>query len=112
VLHSPDITEATVRITEALTQRPVRAPDFQAENRALQTLAQQLAGDTRSLLKALTTLAIDLCRADSVGVSLLETSENGESVFRWVAIAGTLRPWENEIISGDFSPCATTIQTG
>lgn len=112
MLHSSDITEATVRITDALTQRPAREPDFQAENRALQTLAQQLARDARSLLKTLTTLAIDLCQADSVVVSLLETPEHGESVFQWVAMAGTVKHWENETVPGDFSPCGITIQTG
>jgi PAS domain S-box-containing protein len=112
VLHSPEITEATVCITEALMQRPKREPDFQAENRALQILAQHLAGDARSLLKTLATLVIELCHADTVGVSLLETSEQGESIFRWVAIEGTLNYWENGTTPGDFSPCGTTLEAG
>ncbi len=112
VLHSPDITEETVCITQFLGQRPTREPDFQGENWALQTLAQQLAGDARSLLHTLATLAIDLCQAHTVGVSLLETSNEDESVFRWIAIAGTLKHWENGTMPGDFSPCSTTTKAG
>ncbi|MBD1846029.1 PAS domain-containing protein [Cyanobacteria bacterium FACHB-63] len=104
--HSPDISEATVRITESLAQRPSREPNFQAENQALQILAQQLAGDARSLLKTLAHLAIGLCQADAVGVSLLENEE-----FRWVAIGGTLSHWENSTIPRELSPCEETIRT-
>ncbi|MGG6267256.1 PAS domain-containing protein [Leptolyngbya sp. AN03gr2] len=109
MLPSPEITEATVRITEALSQRPVRQPDFEAENRALQILAQQLAGDTRSLLKTLTTLALDLCQADTVGVSFLESSQADEQSYRWIAISGTLSQYEGNTVPAD-NPCATTLQ--
>lgn len=104
--HSSDISEATVCITESLAQRPSREPNFQAENRALQILAQQLAGDARSLLKTLTHLSLELCQADAVGVSLLENTE-----FRWVAIGGTLSAWENSTIPRQLTPCEAAIQT-
>lgn len=106
---SPEITEATVRITEVLHQRPTRSPNFEVENQALQTLARQLAGDARSLIETLTTLIIDLCQADSVGISLLEPSED-PSAFRWVAVSGSLSPCEGKVISGEDNACATTLR--
>ncbi|MBD1825762.1 PAS domain-containing protein [Cyanobacteria bacterium FACHB-DQ100] len=106
MLHSPDISKAFVRITESLAQRSSRTPNFQAENRALQILAQQLAGDARSLLKTLTHLAIELCQADAVGISLLE-----DTMFRWVSISGTLSHWEAQTVAVDLSPCGTTVRT-
>ncbi|BAU12248.1 PAS/PAC sensor hybrid histidine kinase [Leptolyngbya sp. NIES-3755] len=109
VLPSSEITEATVRITEALSQRPVRQPNFEAENRALQILAQQLAGDTRSLLKTLTTLALDLCQADTVSISFLEFSQSNEPCYQWLATSGTFSQYEGRVVSGDC-PCSTTLQ--
>lgn len=76
------ITEADVLITAALARRPARQPDLAAENHALRTLAQHLMDEPQSLLKILVGIALNLCRADTVGVSLLETAPNGESLFR------------------------------
>ncbi len=103
------ITEADVLITGSLANRPARQPDLAAENQALRTLAQHLMDDPQSLLKTLVGIALNLCRADTVGVSLLETAPNGESLFRWVAIAGTLEPLEQSTTPGNFSPCGTTL---
>jgi PAS domain S-box-containing protein len=106
------MTEADVLITAALADRPARQPDFAAENQALHTLAQQLTDDPQSTLKTLVRIAQDLCRADTAGISLLETSSDGTSVFRWVAIAGALESLEQTTTPGNFSPCATTIHSG
>jgi PAS domain S-box-containing protein len=103
------ITEADVLITEALTLRPARLPDYAAESQALRILAQQLTDEPQSLLKTLVNLAQTLCRADTVGVSLLETDPNGESIFRWVAIAGALEFLEQTTTPSNFSPCGTTL---
>jgi PAS domain S-box-containing protein len=106
---SQAITEADVLITAALASRPARQPDLAAENQALGTLAQHLMDDPQSLLKTLVRIALNLCRADTVGVSLLETAPNGESLFRWVALAGALEQFEQTTTPGNFSPCSTAL---
>ncbi|HEY9859806.1 MAG TPA: PAS domain-containing protein, partial [Candidatus Obscuribacterales bacterium] len=103
------ITEADVLITEVLASRPARPPNFAAENQALRTLAQHLTDDPQSLLKTLVRLALDLCQADTVGVSFLETAPDGTSFFRWVAIAGGVEHWEQSTTPSNFSPCGTTL---
>jgi PAS domain S-box-containing protein len=107
--RSQGITEADVLITEVLASRHARPPDLAAENQALRTLAQHLMDEPKSMLKTLVRLALALCRADTVGVSFLETTPNGESVFRWVAIAGAFEPLEQGTTPGNFSPCGTTL---
>lgn len=106
---TPVVTETEVLITEALASRPRRQPDLAAENKALHTLSQKLGERPRSLLKTLVQLALDLCQADTVGVSLLQTAPNGESTFRWVAMAGALEFLEQNTTPGNFSPCGTTL---
>jgi GAF domain-containing protein len=105
------ITEADVRITEALAARRARQPDLAGENQALHTLAQQLMDDPVSMLKTLVRIAVDLCQADTAGVSLLETGPNGEPIFRWVAIAGVLEFLEQTSIPTNPSPCGTALQS-
>ncbi|AUB34512.1 DNA-binding response regulator, OmpR family, containings REC and winged-helix [Nostoc flagelliforme CCNUN1] len=109
--NTPAVTEVDVLITEALASRPARQPNLAAENRSLHILSQQLIDDPQSTLKTLVEIAIDLCRADTAGVSLLETDSNGESRFRWVAIAGALEFLEQTTTPSNFSPCGTTLQS-
>ncbi len=72
---------------EALLKRPSRAEDFEAENRALATLTEELANHPRNLFWKLTEIALELCRAESAVIGILEP--NGKS-FRWDACAGVL----------------------
>ncbi|MBW4528545.1 MAG: GAF domain-containing protein, partial [Phormidium tanganyikae FI6-MK23] len=106
---SREISEADVLMTGVLASRPAREPDFAAESQALRTLAQHLMDEPQSMLKTLVRLALDLCRADTVGVSLLETAPDETSFLRWVAISGALEALEQSTIPSNFSPCGTTL---
>lgn len=100
--------EAVV-FTHELRQRPGRAPDYAAENRALILLTQALAGSPRSVLQTLADLALDVFKVDSAGISLLTQDETS---FVWPAIAGE---WKECIGSGvprDFSPCGAVLDGG
>ena len=70
-----------------LARRPSREPDHAAENRALVELARALTESPKVILPKLAQLALELCRAESAGISVIER-ENGQEVFRWHAITG------------------------
>ena len=55
---------------EALCDRGSRIEDFPAENRALANLAHELASNPRNVLQILVETALELCRADSAGISI------------------------------------------
>ncbi|WP_437684890.1 GAF domain-containing protein [Sorangium sp. So ce176] len=74
--------------TEELAHRPARLPDHAAENRALLALATAMAGHLEDVLPRLASLLLELCRADSAGISVLEDDGEGGQVFRWRGIAG------------------------
>ncbi|WP_438021853.1 GAF domain-containing protein [Sorangium sp. So ce233] len=74
--------------TEELAHRPTRLPDHAAENRALLALATAMAGRLEDVLPKLASLLLELCRADSAGISVLEDDGEDGQVFRWRAIAG------------------------
>jgi PAS domain S-box-containing protein len=89
--QTPQTNLTDIPIAQELSRRIPRSPDLQAENRALQILARQLATSPRTLLKTLVAIAQDLCRAGSVGVCLLEENATSEQIYRWEALAGA---WE------------------
>ena len=103
-----DSTIEEVLITHELARRPSRAPDHEAENRALTDLAQALAADPRSVLQKVAEVARELCGADSAGISILEPGgEHG--VFRWHAIAGAFAGNLMGTMPREASPCGEVV---
>jgi PAS domain S-box-containing protein len=102
---------AEVDITDQLARRPSRPPDHAAENAVLVALASELARQPRQLLQKLAESLVAITRADSAGVSILE-SNHGEPLFRWHAIAGSLRVHANDTMAADGSPCGLVLEHG
>jgi len=106
----------SVLCTEELKRRPSRQPNYQAENRALLALAQELTNSPGSVLQKLVDIALELCSGHSAGISLLEEdgppgglNPEGDH-FRWHAIAGQWAPlvW-NTTTPRDDGPCGTVL---
>lgn len=93
--------------TEVLFQRPFRRENLEAENRALVTLADELANQARHLLQKLAEIALELCNADSAGVSILEPDAKA---LRWHACAGFFAGNVGTVISRANSPCGMVLE--
>jgi two-component system sensor kinase FixL len=75
--------------TARLARRPARRPDYESESRALSALSRKLVNDPEDVLQQCAERVLELCRADSAGISIREPgSENG--LFRWRALVGQL----------------------
>ena len=96
--------------TRELNDRPVRQPDMEAVTSALLTLGQTMADSPESVLQQLVDKALELCRAESAGLSLLE-EENGHKIFRWHGVAGEYAPYRWGTTPREFSPCGTVVDT-
>jgi hypothetical protein len=79
--------------TAEMQSRPSRAPDYEAESRALMELSRQLAASPGSILQALAETALNLCSAHSAGLSLLEDGDqrNHFSLARYRGAVGISR---------------------
>ena len=108
--QAPWLPLECVLIDAELETRASRAPDYAAENRVLVSLANELAKPRSDVLRLLAGAALELCRAGSAGVSLLEL-EGGRAVFRWHAIVGALSELEGGSIPRDASPCGVVIRS-
>ncbi len=96
----------SVLSTDELNRRPARPPEYQAENRALVALAQRMADSPLTILQKLAESALELCGAQSAGISLLEADK---ARFYWPAIAGQ---WAGYVGGGpprEYSPCGTVL---
>ena len=93
-----------VVVNVELDRRPSRPPDYAAEHEALMALARTMAEAPQTILHHLADTALRLCRADTAGISLLET-QHGAEVFRWEALAGVYADRLNTTMPRDASPC-------
>jgi GAF domain-containing protein len=99
-------------ITSELDSRPSRRADYEAEAKVLRELAHALAASDTAMLDMLATEALRLCRADSAGISVLESPQDQPASFRWVALAGNCAPFLNTHRPFDDSLCGVTLAMG
>ena len=106
--HDYRVPLESVISTPELRKRPSRSPDYQAESRALSALAQEMANSPQNVLQKLAHVALELSRAQSAGVSILE-EENGRKIFRWHAVAGQWAGYLGGTMPCEASPCGTVL---
>ena len=106
---APALEFEHVVITSQLQQRPSRHVDLQKENAAFRDLARHLAADPDRLLQSLVEIALNLCEADTVGISVEQTDDKGGKIFRWVAMAGALKHLIGGTTPRNFSPCGVCV---
>ncbi|MEO6463253.1 MAG: GAF domain-containing protein, partial [Candidatus Eisenbacteria bacterium] len=94
--------------TADLARRGSRPSDFESENRALNSLMEELSCPSGDILQSLASTALRLCGAQSAGISLLE-QEDGRSFFRWHAVAGRWAGYIGGTMPRDGSPCGTVL---
>jgi GAF domain-containing protein len=108
-VSSPQVCLNDVLITDRLPFRPVRTNTYESVTNALIALSAELARKPEDVFQRLAQYALNLCRAGSAGISVLEADGN-EPHFRWYAIAGTLACYTGETM-GLNSPCGTVVET-
>jgi GAF domain-containing protein len=94
--------------TPLLARRNGRPADYAAESAVLQRLAAELGNPAGNVLGCLAASALELCGADSAGISLLEP-DACDPMFRWHAIRGDWAKYEGGGLPRDGSPCGVTI---
>jgi diguanylate cyclase (GGDEF)-like protein/PAS domain S-box-containing protein len=105
------------RARDVLTERGrgelyTPSPELELEVRALRALARHIRTDAHELLRALASVTAEICAADAAGVSVPETTAEGEAVFRWVATAGSFDDHEGRLIPAHGSLCGDCLGSG
>lgn len=98
-----------ILVTDKLKSRRRRKPNFRGESIALHDLAKVMASSPDELIDRLLEIALELCSAGTAGLSLLDTTSEGEQVFRWTNLAGALHKHVGGSTPRNFSPCGVTL---
>ena len=100
---------AEILYGETLERQPSRAPDYAAENVCLLRLARALRDTPGDILTVLAATALEVCRAGSAGISILESSAGRAPEFRWRALAGAWAPYLGAAMPRTGSLCGTAV---
>jgi PAS domain S-box-containing protein len=106
-----ELSIADVTITPQLWVRSPHAPNIDAETAAMRRLAETMAADPSQTFQVCVDLTLELCDADSCGISLRQRTETGEDIFRWIAVAGELKHRLHGTTPRYFSPCGVTVDS-
>jgi two-component sensor histidine kinase len=104
-----ELSVADVIITPELWFRKSHAPNIVAEEAAMRRLAETMATDPSKTFQVCVDLALELCHADTCGISLRERTAAGDDIFRWIAMAGQLKQHLHGTTPRYFSPCGICV---
>jgi signal transduction histidine kinase len=99
-----------ILVTYKLKSRRQRRLNSRDEVQALHSLAKVMASSPIQLIDKVLEAALELCSAGTAGLSLLETSSEGEQIFRWTHLAGGLRKHVGDSTPRNFSPCGVILE--
>jgi hypothetical protein len=82
--------------------------DVEKQSRCFRRLTEAAGKDPQNILQELVDTAIEVCGADSAGISLEEPETLG---FRWVAVAGSFSKYLNGRTDRYNSPCGKCLDS-
>jgi len=112
---TPEDTGLEVLDLQALgsfASRTMHPYDAAAQMAALQTIAHAFVEAPDTVLQELVNAAVNLCGADSAGISIVKEDATDESYYHWVATAGQYSAFLNAILPRYPSACGVTLQRG
>jgi hypothetical protein len=95
-----------------LTARPARPSDPARELAGLQRIAHAFVESPQSILQELVRSAVELCGADSAGISLEREDGTDQEFFHWIATAGEYSPFLDAILPRYPSACSICLERG
>ncbi len=102
-------TLESILITDQLFSRKGRQREPELEAKSLQTLAELNSDSPTELIDSFLQMSLDLCRAGTAGLTLLETNAAGDQEFRWTNLTGRLANCVGGTTPRNFSPCGVTL---
>jgi DNA-directed RNA polymerase specialized sigma24 family protein len=96
----------------AFTRRRLHARDVVAHIEGMNRLARVFVESPTNILPELVAAAVDLCGADSAGVTIEEKDGTDDDFYRWVAIAGQYSGFGflNATLPRYPNPCGVTLE--
>jgi hypothetical protein len=101
-----------LRTDTAFARRNLHARDIGDQMAALQRLSRVLLEKPDTILQELVSAAVDLCGADSAGISIEKEDGSDQEFYHWIATAGEYSGFLNAILPRNPSACGLCLERG
>jgi signal transduction histidine kinase len=101
-----------LRHDTAFAKRHLHARDIGMQMAGLQRLSRALLESPDTVLQELVRTAVDLCGADSAGISIEKEDGTDREFYHWVATAGDYSAFLNAILPRQPSACGLCLERG
>lgn len=96
----------------AFARRRLHVRDAVAQLDGMNRLARVFVESPTTILQELATAAVDLCGADSAGISIEQREETDDNYYHWVATAGQYSRFLDAKLPRYPSACGVTLERG
>jgi hypothetical protein len=107
--HNTGVEVLDLQSNMEFLARPSHQRDALAQLVGMQRLAHAFTENTDGVLQELSDIAVQLCGAESAGISLETFGPEGEQLFQWVAISGVYSPFLNATVPYHWMPCGVCL---
>jgi hypothetical protein len=96
----------------AFAARHVHVRDVAAQMAGMQRIAHAFVEDPDTILQELVNAAVELCGADSAGISIEKDDRTDKDFYHWVATAGQYSEFLNAVLPRYPSACGVCLERG
>jgi transcriptional regulator with GAF, ATPase, and Fis domain len=109
-LHDTGLEVINLYNDPAFAARTLHVRDVAVQMEAMQRLAHAFVENPETILQELVNVAVELCGADSAGISLEKEDKTDESYYHWVATAGEYGGFLNASLPRYPSACGQCLE--
>ena len=95
---------------ESFGRRRLHTRDLVAQVEGMQRIARAFVTDPDTILQELVNAAVEICGADSAGISIEDPNATDANAYYWVAVAGLYTPFLNAMLPRSPSACGTCLE--
>lgn len=106
------LTIVDIRTDAAFASRKLHLRGTLSQMEGLQRITRAFLGSTDSILQELVLAAVDLCGADSAGISLEIEGGTDQQFYHWVATAGDYSGFLDAVLPRYPSACGVCLERG
>jgi hypothetical protein len=97
---------------DAFAERRLHVRDVGMQMEGMRRLAHAFVESPDTILQELVNAAVDLCGAESAGISLEQEEATDENFYQWVATAGQYKGFLNATLPRAPSACGVCLERG
>jgi signal transduction histidine kinase len=111
-LEESGLEVVDLRNDAAFEERGYHTRDIEVQMAGLQRLSRAFLESPDTVLQELVNVAVELCSADSAGISVEREDGSEREFYRWIATAGDYSGFLDAILPREPSACSVCLERG